>query len=87
LNGTNNLEVNESKTIEQCSIAGEEKISSALCFWYIATGISVRDHNLKTYFPQREISGICIMQDIKLMLINMGTTYFHVDEVSIIFLK
>jgi len=47
----------------------------------------VRDHNLKTYFPQREISGICIMQDIKLMLINMGTTYFLVDKVSILFLN
>lgn len=77
------MKVNESNTIKQSSIPGEEKISSALCFWYIATGINVRDHNLKTYFPQREISGISIMQDIKLMLINMGTTYFLVDEVSI----
>lgn len=79
--------MNESNTIEQFSITGEEKISSALCFWYMATGINVRDHNLKTYFPQKEISGICIMQDIKLMLINMGTTYFLVDKVSIIFLN
>lgn len=84
---TNLPEVNESNTTEQFSIAGEEKISSALCFWYIATGINVRDHNIKTYFPQREISGICIMQDIKLMLINMGTTYFLVDSVSILFFK
>lgn len=82
---SNNLEVNESKTIEQFSIPGEEKISSALCFWYIATGLNVRDHNLKTYFPQREISSICIMQDIKLMLINMGTTYFIVDEETLMY--
>ncbi|CAI6367853.1 unnamed protein product [Macrosiphum euphorbiae] len=82
---TNLSEVNESNTTEQFPIAGEEKISSALCFWYIATGINVRDHNLKTYFPQREISGICIMQDIKLMLINMGTTYFLVDNETLMY--
>lgn len=60
-------------------------MSSALCFWCIVRGINVRDHNIKTYFPQREISSVCIMRDIKLMLINMGTTYFLMDEVSIIF--
>uniref|UniRef100_A0A2H8TK13 Gamma-tubulin complex component n=1 Tax=Melanaphis sacchari TaxID=742174 RepID=A0A2H8TK13_9HEMI len=78
--GTDNLELNESKKIDKFSIVEKEKISSALCFWYISTGINVRDHNIKTYFPQREISISCIMQDIKLMLINMGTTYFLVDE-------
>lgn len=60
-------------------------MSSALCFWCIVRGINVRDHNIKTYFPQREISSMCIMKDIKLMLINMGTTYFLMDKVSIIF--
>lgn len=58
-------------------------MSSALCFWCIVTGANVRDHNIKTYFPQREISSICIMNDIKRMLINMGTTYFLEDEVSL----
>jgi len=80
------LEVNELNKVNTCSTVEEEKISSALCFWYISTGINVRDHNIKTYFPQREISSLCIMQDIKLMLINMGTTYFLVDQVSIILL-
>lgn len=79
------MEVNESNKVNTCSIVEEEKISSALCFWYITTGINVRDHNIKTYFPQREISSLCIMQDIKLMLINMGTTYFFVDQVSILY--
>jgi len=60
-------------------------MSSALCFWCIVTGANVRDHNIKTYFPQKEISSTCIMHDIKLMLINMGTNYFAVDEVSIFF--
>lgn len=76
----------ESNKVNICSTVEKEKITSALCFWYISTGINVRDHNIKTYFPQREISSLCIMQDIKLMLINMGTTYFLVDQVSIIFL-
>lgn len=61
-------------------------MSSALCFWYIFTGTNIRDHNIKTYFPQREISSINMMKDIKLMLINLGTTYFLVDEVSIAYL-
>ncbi|XP_027851276.2 gamma-tubulin complex component 6-like isoform X2 [Aphis gossypii] len=83
--GTNNLEVNESNKVHTCSTVEEEKISSALCFWYISTGINVRDHNIKTYFPQREISSLCIMQDIKLMLINMGTTYFLVDQETLMY--
>ncbi|KAE9541644.1 hypothetical protein AGLY_003635 [Aphis glycines] len=83
--GTNNLEVNESNKVNTCSTVEEEKISSALCFWYISTGINVRDHNIKTYFPQREISSLCIMQDIKLMLINMGTTYFLVDQETLMY--
>lgn len=58
-------------------------MSSALCWWYIVTGMNVRDNNTKTYFPQKEISRKWFMKDIKLMLINMGTTYFLVDEVSI----
>ncbi|XP_060839023.1 gamma-tubulin complex component 6-like isoform X1 [Rhopalosiphum padi] len=82
---TNNLEKNESNKTDKHSIEEEEKISSALCFWYISTGINVRDHNIKTYFPQREISSLCIMQDIKLMLINMGTTYFLVDQETLMY--
>lgn len=58
-------------------------MSSALCFWCIVTGANVRDHNIKTYFPQKEISSVCIMNDIKRMLINLGTIYFLVDDVSI----
>lgn len=42
------------------------------------------DHNTKTHFPQKEISNICIIKDIKLMLIDLGTIYFLVDDVSII---
>lgn len=73
------------KTVEKCFVSEQnlkEKMSPALCFWCIVTGTNVRDHNIKTYFPQREISCKCIMKDIKLMLINMGTKYFLVDEVS-----
>lgn len=62
-------------------------MSSAFCFWSIMTGGNVREHNIKTYYPQREISSTCIMEDIKLMLINMGTSYFLVDEVSIVNVK
>ncbi|XP_025414024.1 gamma-tubulin complex component 6-like isoform X2 [Sipha flava] len=78
-----NTEVNKSNTSEKSSISKEnteENISSAYCFWCIVTATNVRDHNIKTYFPQREINSGCIMKDIKLMLINMGTTYFFVDE-------
>lgn len=76
------MEVNDSNSTDKYSIV-EEKISSALCYWYIFTGTNVRDYNIKTYFPQREINSICIMKDIKLMLINMGTTYFLEDKVRI----
>lgn len=60
-------------------------MSSALCFWCVITGANVRDNNIKTYFPQKEISSECIMKDIKLMLTNMVSTYFFVDEVSFIY--
>lgn len=62
-------------------------MSSAFCFWCIVTGVNVRNHNLKTYFPQKEISSTCIMKDVKLMLINMCSIYFLVDKVSLIFLS
>lgn len=85
----NKLEVNN--TAKNCSVLeenDEENMSSALSFWCVITGANMRHNNIKTYFPQKEINSECIMKDIKLMLTNMGSTYFFVDEVSFIhFLK
>lgn len=83
---TDILDVNKLKKAGKCTTSEQnlkENMSSALCFWCIVTGTNLRDINIKTYFPQREINCKCIMKDIKLMLINMGTKYFLVDEVRI----
>lgn len=86
----NDLDISAINKNDICSEENSvEKISSAFCFWCVTTAKSVCDHNVKTYFPREEVNSSCIMKDIKLMLINMGTIYFVVDEVSILiyFLK
>lgn len=80
----NELESNDLN--KKCSLEAEntDDKSSALCFWYIVTAANVCKNNIKPYFPQKEINEICIVKDVKLMLLDLGTTYFLVDEVSIL---
>jgi len=81
------LEINDLNETEKCSVLKEntDEKSSALCFWYIVTAANVCDNNIKPYFPQREINEFCIVKDIKLMLLDLGTIYFLVDEVCILY--
>lgn len=80
----NGLKSNDLNETEKCSVIEEntDEKSSAICFWYIVTGANVCNNNIKPYFPQREINEICIVKDIKLMLLDLGTVYFLVDKVS-----